>query len=70
MWTVPNESYVKLVDKTTFDHEWPSHLYSKAKITYFKVCDKIEKAKALEGFKIAKKKAIVGMQAFKDSYST
>ena len=40
------------------------HLYSKAQITYFKVCGKIEKVKVLEVFK---RKAIVGMQVFKDS---
>ena len=62
---VSQENYAKLVGETTAETrgnylEGPSCLYSKAKVTYFWVCSKREKAKVLEGFEAAKRKANLG----------
>ena len=67
-----HKNHVNLVDEATIETsgdylEEPFQLYSEAQVTYSQVCNKREKAKALGGFKAAKGKAIVRMQAFKGS---
>ena len=46
--------------------EGPTYLDSEAQIAYFKVCNEMEKAKALDDFEMAKRKAIIGIQAFRN----
>ena len=58
---VSNESYMKLVDKTTVQCEWLTYHYYEAQIAYFKVCSEMEKAKALDDFETAKRKVIIRM---------
>ena len=42
--------------------EGPTYLDSEAQIAYFKVCNEMEKAQALDNFETAKRKVIIGMQ--------
>ena len=50
--------------------EGPTYLDSEAQIAYFKVCSEMEKAKALDDFEMAKRKAIIGIQAFRNYCTT
>ena len=66
------EDYTNLFDEATIEAkgdylEETLKLYSVAQVTYSQTCNNKEKAKALEGFEVAKNKVVSGMQIFRDS---
>ena len=67
-----HENYVNLVEEAIIEAEYEYleeyfKLYSMAHVTCSQVFDKRERAKLQGGFKVARNKGIVGMQAFKSS---
>ena len=50
--------------------EGPTYLDSEAQIAYFKVCSELEEAKAIDNFEMAKRNAIIRIQAFRNYCTT